>query len=58
MCVYCQEHKATEIHKTRGIFVKVCKDCAIINGYRSPDWYKDHKELLLNVYGLSDITGI
>ena len=51
MCVYCED-VATEIHQTRGIFVKVCKDCAITNGYRTPDWYQEHEELVRNVYGI------
>jgi hypothetical protein len=54
MCIYCETNKSIENHRTRGIFVKVCKDCAIMNGYRTVEWYEDNKEFIASAYGINN----
>jgi|9_EtaG_2_1085328.scaffolds.fasta_scaffold00093_33 sulfur relay (sulfurtransferase) complex TusBCD TusD component (DsrE family) len=47
MCEYCETTKEyIENHNTHGIEVNVCTDCAIRNGYRTVDWYKDNEHKL------------
>ena len=46
MCRYCEKSKFIENHISFDVKVKVCTDCAIKNGFRSVDWYKDNEHRL------------
>lgn len=55
MCDRCLENKATETHKETsycdGLF-NLCKDCAIISGFRTISWYQENEEMVASKYGI------
>ena len=60
ICEYCETAQATETHSFNlsDELVNLCVDCAIVKGYRTPDWYKDNQKLLADKYNIHDYMEI